>query len=566
MVLRGPLALILASLLVPLAPSGAQAQVARQVSGPPRLLVILSVDQMRQDYVERYGSQWTRGLKRLVERGARFTRASYPYPATVTCAGHATISTGTFPATHGMVLNQWFERELNRAVPCTHDPEAGLLTRAGPVEPPGHSARRLRAPALADELRVQRGDGPRVVALSQKARSAIMLGGRRPDLAGWFDRGRGWVSSTAFPDQWLAALHATEQRHPAEADYGKVWTRSLPPERYLFEDEGLGERKAGWTASFPHALESKSGRPDEAFYGLWETSPFSDEALGRLAMAMLDELRLGQREATDLLALSFSALDYVGHAFGPRSHEVQDVLVRLDAVVGSLLDALDQRVGAGRYVVVLTGDHGVSPIPEQMEAAGLDAGRIDTKALAERIEEALVPHLGPGPHVSALYYTEVYFTPGTYQKLLDTPAALVAALRTIERTPGVYRAVRGDELRDTPSRDPLVQAAAHGYVPDRSGDILILPRPYFITSTAVATHGTPYDYDARVPLILAGAALRPGEYLQPVTPADIAPTLAWFAGITLPRSDGRVLHEALVAEPASPLLCESKGTPAGPLP
>jgi predicted AlkP superfamily pyrophosphatase or phosphodiesterase len=554
------LALIVATLLVTSVSGSARAQRAAALPERPRLLVIISVDQLRQDYLERYRHQWSRGLERLADRGARFSRASYPYPATVTCAGHATISTGTFPATHGMVLNQWFDRELGRSTPCTFDAEARNLTSEGPVDPPGHSAARLRAPAFADELRVQRGDAPRIVALSQKGRSAITLGGRRPDLVAWFGREQGWVSSDAFPSQWLPAFHAAMRQHPAEADYGKVWTRTLPPEQYLFEDDGVGERRAGWTATFPHRLEGESGRADARFYDLWETSPFADEALGRLAVAMIDELRLGQREATDLLALSFSALDYVGHSFGPRSHEVQDVLVRLDAVIGSVLDALDRRVGAHRYVVVLTGDHGVSPIPEQMLEAGIEAGRIDTKALAARVEEALAAHLGPGPHVSALFYTEVYFTPGTYRKILDTPAALAAVLRTIETTPGVYRALRGDELRDTASRDPLVQAAARGYVPDRSGDIVILPRPYFVTSTAVATHGTPYDYDARVPVVFVGPSIRSGEYLQAITPADIAPTLAWFAGITLPRTDGRVLHEAL-APGAPPLTRESAGVP-----
>jgi hypothetical protein len=515
----------------------------------PRLLVIISVDQMRQDYIERYGGQWREGLERLVKRGARFSRASYPYLATVTCAGHATISTGTFPATHGMVLNQWFDREAGRAFPCTHDPDASLVTSAGPVSEPGDSAWQMRAPALADELRVQRGGAPRVVSLSNKARSAITLAGQRPDLVAWFGGEQGWVSSSKFPSDRLGALADAWKKSPAEADYGKVWTRSLPPERYLFEDDGLGEKRAGWTTTFPHPLDSPSGRPDASFYSLWETSPFADEALGRLAIAMLDELQLGRRETTDLLAVGFSALDRVGHNFGPRSHEVQDLLVRLDRTIGSLLDALDERVGVDRYVVVLTGDHGVSPIPEQMTAAGFDAGRVDTKALAARLEQALAPHLGPGPHVAALYYTELYFTPGTYRKVLDSPAALTAALGTIEATRGVYRALRGDQLRDTPSDDPLVQAAARGHMAGRSGDITIIPRPYFITAAAVATHGTSYEYDARVPVVIAGPSVRPGEYLVAATPADIAPTLAWFAGITLARTDGRVLHEALATVP-----------------
>jgi predicted AlkP superfamily pyrophosphatase or phosphodiesterase len=511
--------------------------------------VIISVDQMRGDYVARYGHQWTKGLRRLVDQGARFTRTTFPYFNTVTCAGHATIGTGAFPSSHGMVLNQWFDRDTGTGISCTDDITVTPIAYGdGEVPKRSHSGGRLLVPTFADELRAQSDPAPRVASISLKARSAIGMAGHAGDVVLWFDTDR-FMTSTAFTSTRTPFIDQYIASHPISGDLGKVWVKSLPESTYLFADEGEGESMPGWTRSFPHPIAGRNNAVDATFYASWEDSPFADEYLGALAIESVGALKLGQEAPRrDVLAVSFSVLDLVGHAYGPRSHEVQDVLIRLDATLGRLLDALDARVGRGKYVVALTGDHGVAPIPEQMTALGLDAGRINLATLRTKVEAALVPFLGEGKYVGSVAYTDLYFLQGVWDRLRATPEAMTAVLAAVRGVPGVSKVYRGDELdaKRGPS-DPIATAMATGYFPGRSGDILIVPKTYWISSTSVATHGTAYEYDTRVPLIFYGAPFAPGEYTVPATPADLAKTLAHIAGITLPRADGQVRSEAFAA-------------------
>lgn len=532
---------------------------AQQGAVPPRpsamapsLYVIISVDQMRGDYVMRYGHQWTKGLRRLVDQGARFTRAVYPYFNTVTCPGHATIGTGAFPATHGMVLNQWFDRATGASTNCTDDVTVTPIAYGdGALPTRSNSGARLLVPTFADELRAQSDPAPRVAAISLKARSAIGLAGHAGDVVLWFDTDR-FMTSTAFTSRKTAFIDHYIAGHPVSGDFGKTWTRSLPESAYLFADdgegEGEGESMQGWTRRFPHPITGRNNVVDGSFYASWESSPLADDYLGALAIESVTALKLGQEAPRrDVLAVSFSVLDLVGHPFGPRSHEVQDVLVRLDATLGRLLDALDARVGRGNYVVALTGDHGVSPIPEQMTALGLGAGRINLATIRTKIEAALVPFFGEGKSVASIAYTDLYFVSGVWDRLRATPAAMTAVLEAIRRVPGVSRVYRSDELDATGGgTDAISTSLAAGYFPGRSGDLLIVPQAYWISSASVATHGTAYEYDTRVPLIFYGTPFAPGEYTVPATPADLAKTLAHIAGITLPRADGQVRSEAFV--------------------
>lgn len=518
----------------------------------PRLYVIVSVDQMREDYIARYGHMWTRGLRRLVDGGARFTQSRYPYMNTVTCPGHATIGTGTFPSTHGMVLNQWWDRQNQKVVACTDDGMVAPVHVNGsaPLVATSNSGRSLLAPTFADELRAQSGARPRIASMSLKARSAIAMAGRTGDLVLWFDADGGWTTSSAFTTkvpQWLAD-HV--KANPPDADFGKEWTPLLA-DKYLWVDAGLGEgRPNGWTTSFPHDLTTKSGTADREFRGKWEDTPFADAALTGLAKKAMDELQLGREPGRrDVLAVSYSVLDHIGHAFGPRSHEVQDVLARLDVTLGDLIEHLDRSVGADHYVLAFTGDHGVSPIPEQMIALGMDAGRVATADVRQRIDKALEPFFGAGPHLAAIAYTDLYFVPGRFDAVRANPQAMAAVAAAIESVPGVARVYRSDQLFAA-TDDPIARAVAAGYHPARSGDLLLVPRAYWITSGAIATHGTTYDYDSRVPLLLFGAGIQPGTYTTASSPADIATTFAHLAGVTLPKPDGRVLLEALKAPAA----------------
>ena len=541
---------------------------------PPTLVVILVVDQFRADYIDRYGDRWTKGLRRLIDDGAWFREAAYPYQGTVTCAGHATVATGAFPATHGMIGNSWWDRSSGQSVRCTIDPDAPLVSYGGsieggessnrllvPTDPDaplvsygepnkgGESPHRLLVPTLSDELRAQLDGATRVVTMSLKERSAIMLAGHRGDAVTWMGARGAWVTSSAFTSEPVPFLQAFIDEHPLADALGDRWTRLLPVEQYRYDDAADGERPPGdWDGTFPHELVGEvPGEADRRFITRWRSSPFSDDYLGWMAVAAIGELELGQRGTTDYLGIGFSALDLVGHRFGPRSHEIQDVLARLDATIGTLLDELDRRVGSGRYVVGLSADHGVSPIPEQMAELGFDAGRTRGRQMLERLESALTPYLGPGNHVAGRGAGGVYFAPGVYARLLDDPRALAAALDAVETSPGILRAFRGDTL---PSRresgDVIERAAALSYYPGRSGDLIVAQKPYWTgAGRNAASHGTANLYDRRVPVVLFGAGIRPGEYRQAATPADIAPTLAQLTGITLAQPDGRVLGEAL---------------------
>jgi len=522
---------------------------------PPKLVVVIVVDQMRGDYINRYGFQWTGGLRRLVDGGAWFRRAAYPYLTTVTCAGHATISTGAFPRTHGVVGNSWFDRGLGATVGCTRDATVSTISYAAPVQG-GEGPSSILAATLSDELRTQMPVPARVVTMSIKERTAITLAGHRADAATWFNPAAGgFVTSSAYTSAPVPFVAAFTKANPVTADLGKVWTRMLPAGRYLFADAGRGEKPPPfWTAEFPHALEAKGEVPDAQFFEAWESSPFSDDYLGRLAIASVDALKLGQGTGTDFLGISFSALDLVGHDFGPASHEVQDTLARLDRTIGALLDHLDRTAGAGNYVIALTADHGVAPIPEQAAPFGIDAGRLDGALVRQAAQAALASALGPGSYVVRSQYSDLILDPDVVEKLRRDPRALDEVLRALRAVPGVAAAFFAEQLdAHAAAGDRYARAALLSYYPGRSGDVIVMPQPYWFFVAADGTaqpgsatsHGTMYGYDQKVPILLFGKGVKPGEYARVVTPADIAPTLAYLCGVTLAHADGEVLGEAL---------------------
>jgi len=520
----------------------------------PKLVVILVVDQMRADYITSYGHLWTKGLRRLIDHGAWFSEAAYPYLNTVTCAGHATISTGTDPYKHGMILNSWWNRSTGRGEGCTSDSQTPLAGLGGELQG-GESAFRLRAPTFAQGLRAHFGEEhARVASFSRKPRSAIMLAGPKANAVVWLgDEKRGiWTTSDAYTV--YPFLETFVRRNPVERDYFKQWKLALAKSKYMYKDSAPGEnpQPPQWTEQFPHALRNGSFQADSAYYDAWSDSPFADEYLAQLARTTTAALNLGRGDGTDMLAISFSTLDAVGHDFGPRSFEVQDTLIRLDATIGDLLDYLDRQVGRENYVVAFSSDHGVAEVPEQMKSEGRDAGRVPVDRVVETASKVLEKHFGSGRHVAAGMYTDLYFSNGMYEKLLANPAVLNEVMAAIQGVPGIGRVFRGDQLPSKrESQDPMERAAALNYFPGRSGDLILVPKEnwFFVPrrdATTTATHGTAHPYDARVPIIFFGAGIRPGKYAQPATPADIAPTLATMVGFTMPEATGRVLHEALV--------------------
>ena len=527
--------------------------VATAIAAPertPKIVVLLMVDQFRADYVDRFHAQWSQGLKRLMTEGAWFRQAAYPYANTVTCAGHASVSTGSVPATHGLILNSWWDRPSGATVTCTADPAVTNLGYGSPVKG-GDSLASLNATTLADELRVQLSPSSHAVAFSLKARAAAPLGGHHPDAVAWFDDGGTWTTSTAFTTALVPQVRDFIAEHPVQRDFGKRWERTLPKDAYLFEDPAVGvTAPEGMSATFPHLLNGGGGSAADAlFYQQWQSSPFSDEYLARMALDVATRLRFNAVGSTNLLGISFSALDKVGHDFGPNSHEIQDVLIRLDRTLGGLFAGLDRLVGAGNYTVALTADHGVAPMPERAVAEGVSAGRIDSRHVVAALEAALASEFGPGPHVAQYVHTEVYLRPGLVERIESNRAVVAALTAAVRSVPGVEGLLVGETLENPPPRGTDQRALfARSHFAGRSGDLTVVYRPYWVDGETGTSHGTPYGYDVRVPLFLLGKGIATGEYLDTASPTDVAPTLAFLAGITLPRSDGRVLLEAITRE------------------
>ena len=522
----------------------------------PKLVVMIVVDQMRGDYVDKFRGQWTGGLRRLMEEGAWFHEAAYPYAATETCVGHATISTGAFPASHGMVANAWWDRNQQKMVTCTSDPTVKNVAYAGGSTKGGDSAARMELPSFAEELKFQSGGATRVVTFSLKARAAITLAGHKGDAVTWFDSSTGaWVTSSAYGTMPFVEEYA--KKHPVSGDYGKTWSLSLPEGAYLYDEKATGAAPpGGWSLSFPHALRGKEGStsPDDVYVEQWASSPFADNYLTHMAEGAIDSLGLGKAGGTDYLGVSYSTVDYIGHAFGPRSREIQDLLVRLDKDLGELLAHLDRKIGRGNYVLALSADHGVVPVPEDMARTGVDAGVLSIAELQQRMEQALEPFNYMKPAIARMTEGNVYFSQGIYGRLKQDPAALHAVMDAALTQPGVAAVYRAEDLSGAVSSSSQVRTALTlSYSPSRSGDLFFVPKPYWLVDGSPAGkkagggtgHGTPYNYDQHVPLLLLGYRIQPGEYFAPVTPADIAPTFAALCGITLATRDGRVLAEAL---------------------
>jgi predicted AlkP superfamily pyrophosphatase or phosphodiesterase len=539
----------------------APAGVSSQQPPAPKLVVIAVVDQLRPDYLDRHRTHLSGGFDRLLREGAVFENAAYPYLNTVTCAGHATIGTGALPFRHGMILNAWYDRSTRSSTSCTDDGSVKNLSYAG-VEGSGHSASRLLVQTLADRIR-ERGRG-RVVAVSLKPRSAIMLAGHGGDAVLWFDERGGFATSTAFARRPVPFVASFLEQNPVTADRGRAWERALPAGEYHGEDDVAFEQPPrGWTRTFPHQLDGEGSASPAQFFSQWARTPYADEYLARVAMHAVDALKLGRGRSTDFLGISFSTLDLVGHGFGPGSHEVQDVVLRLDRTLGQLLDHLDRAVGKGNYVLALSSDHGVSSVPETVAGAG----RHTSTEIRAVVDAALTPFLGPPPappakpgatnaargsYVSYSAYTDLYLSEGVMERLRREPKALAAVLDALRQMPGMTHAFNGDDLIPAEARasdEPAMRAAALNYHPGRSGDIVIVPREHWILSSAVATHGTLHAYDQRVPVIFYGAGVAAGRHQVTATPADIAPTLGRLARLPVPEIDGRALLDAPAPAP-----------------
>ncbi|MCB0323696.1 MAG: alkaline phosphatase family protein [Bdellovibrionales bacterium] len=503
-----------------------------------RLVLLIAADQFPQSFIERYGSEFTDGLKYLLDNGVVFTEARYSHADTSTCPGHAVLATGTQPSRSGIISNSWFDRRVGEKVYCVADSEFG------------RSPKLLLTDTIGDWLK-QQYKSARVLSASAKDRAAIILGGKAADQVFWYDKDRGGFTTSGFYagglPKWVRDFNDQDRLRQL---FGSLWTELYPlsPERaellqVVALDEGAFARR------FPHALGRTDTSVSPEFYGELYSTPFIDQFLGEFAEHLIAFNQAGADETPDLVTLSFSALDTVGHEYGPNSREVFDTLMRLDRALGTLLRYIDNRVGLEHVLIAFSADHGIQPLPEYRHTKNQPGWRespIDT-ACVQAVGKRLEQRYG----VTDLFSHHLYLDRERIaQHGLSVSAIEVLVKNDLEKCPLIEKVWLASELLRTEGSPTGVERQyVNGFHPARSPDFLIQLKEHALAAPDRKTeHGSPYDYDSHVPLIMVHPSLSPRREVTAVEPLDIAPTIASFLGLEPPDEvQGRNIRDLLTA-------------------
>lgn len=528
----------------------------------PRLVVLISIDQFRGDYLERFHEFFGKdGFNRLLSGGANFVDCHHAHSHTKTGPGHAVMLTGVHANVNGIIGNDWLDRNTLERVSCVGDTSVQIIGLPAPTTPPtnnyqdlylGRSPRNLLAGTVGDELKLSHAGRPKVIGISNKDRAAILMSGRMADAAYFMEEGR-MVSSTYYMKALPAWVTAWNDAGKADAYFGKVWDRVLPVEAYASMDRddmpGEDATASGLGSTFPKNVTGGDVKPGARYYDAFENTPFSNEVLEDFAEAAITNEKLGERAAiTDLLCLSFSANDHIGHLYGPDSQEIMDNVVRMDRTLARFFAFLDRAVGLKRCTIVLTADHGAAPTPEHVHALHpeIPAGRIDGKRLVQTCEDALNRAFGSLEKGGSWLLRDDGSIVFRQEVLADKKVTSAAAQQVVREAllslDFVQAAYTRTQLESGAVVDELGRQAVLSFNRERSGDVYFQAKPWYFSREFGSNHGTPYNYDTHVPLVWFGVGVKPGVYTQRVNVADLAPTLAHLLGLNAPpMAEGRVL-------------------------
>jgi predicted AlkP superfamily pyrophosphatase or phosphodiesterase len=531
----------------------------------PRLVVLISIDQFRADYLSRFADLYlpaesakgVGGFRWLMERGAYHTDAHHDHYPLFTGPGHSIHLTGAAPYKTGIVGNEWFDRDWNAERYCVQDPKSPLVGAADPDGKRGVSPATLRVSTVGDELKMATGGQAKVWGLAFKDRAGVLMAGHLANGVLWFDdETAAWISSRfyfkdgALP-RWVTDWNAAKKIDPF---FGKTWELSVPPaalKRLWTPGNELASPRAGLGKTFPHPITGGLKQPGKAFYSAFESTPFGNAYVLDSAEELIRREGLGQDAIPDLLAINLSTNDYIGHSFGPDSAEVLDTAVQTDRQLSGFFRFLGKTVpgGLANVTIVVTADHGVAPMVEEMKKSGFaTAAAYQDKTLETAVKGALDGAFGPGDWLTTISEFNVYLNLEALRKKgVEPEKAEEVAAEALRRQPGIYAAYTRTQIVDgrMPATD-IGRRVTLGFHPKVSGDLVIVLDPYTVPNYSGApvstgtTHGTP------VPILLGGAGIKPGRYTQRVSTLDIAPTLSDLLGILQPSGcDGHVLTQAL---------------------
>jgi predicted AlkP superfamily pyrophosphatase or phosphodiesterase len=520
-------------------------------SSKPKLIVGIVVDQMRWDYINQFKSHFSsqQGFMRFVNEGASCNNNFIPYVPTVTACGHAAVYTGSTPAIHGIAGNQWYDNYLQRTVYCVEDPTVVAVgvegSAAGKMSPVN-----LWTTTIGDEIKLANNFKSKVFGISIKDRGAIIPAGHSADGAFWYDSKSGnFISSTYYGKNLPTWVTEFNDQHRVDSCYAKGWNLSLAKSVYeancdgdlnAYESTPLGADQKG----FPYTLSQFIGKD----YGKISSTPYGNNIVLEMAEKTLVSAQLGKDDITDLLTISFSSPDYIGHSFGPNSWETLDGYIKLDAVIAQLFASLDQQVGKNNYTVFLTADHAVANIPDYSKKHKIPGGLISESNIKKELGQWFLKQGLSDKLITAINEYKIHFNHPLMDSLGISQDKMVQLVRPyLEQKPGILQVVEARKAATASLPEQLRERIVNGYTPQRSGDLFIVTKSGYTDGYATGTnHGVFYNYDAHIPLLWYGNGIKKGQVNTVNYMTDIAPTVTTLLGIQMPSGAiGKPILEVL---------------------
>jgi predicted AlkP superfamily pyrophosphatase or phosphodiesterase len=528
--------------------------VAQTGIGRPKLVIGIVIDQMRWDYLYRYNDlfQANGGFKRLLNNGFSCENTFIPYVPTVTGAGHTCIYTGSVPAIHGIVGNNWFDNIDNRAYYCTDDSTVHAV--GDTTVDVRMSPKNMFATTIGDELRMATNFKSKVIGLSLKDRAAILPAGHAANGAYWYDKKGYFISSSYYMDSVPTWVQTFNKRRIADSLYSLAWVKYLPwnlatqsyaYDQYAEDASAYSDRPFGKNQTqLPYDLSKYIGKD----YSKIATTPQGNVLLEMMAEAAVSNEQLGKGTATDMLTVSFSSPDYIGHAFGPDSYEQLDDYVRLDDVLAKFFNFLDSTVGKGQYTLFLTADHGVSHIPGFDSTHHLPGGYFYGDSTVKEMNQLLAAKFGTDSLVKGIVNFQVYLNHQLIRSAaLDKKAIEEWVIWYLQQQTAVAQAFDLKDISNYPVTAMQKEMVVNGYFPSRAGDVQIIVKPGFVEGGGPAdSHGVWNPYDSHIPLLWYGWGIKQGASNKEVYMTDIAPTIAALLHIQMPDGCiGKVIPDVM---------------------
>ncbi|AXO80180.1 alkaline phosphatase family protein [Olleya aquimaris] len=505
----------------------------------PKLVIGIVVDQMRYDYLTRFYNKYGEGgFKRLITQGFNCKNNHFNYVPTYTGPGHASIYSGTTPKMHGIISNNWYDKVSDSYVYCAGDTtvqSVGTSHKAGQMSP-----HRLKTTSFADENRLFTQMKGKTIGISVKDRGAILPAGHTANAAYWFhgaDQGR-FISSTYYLEALPSWVNDFNNKAVAES-YLKEWNTLYDINTYTESGSDLNTFEGGFkgkeTATFPYDLKALS--KDNRGYDIIKATPYGNSIVADFAIAAITGEQLGQDDFTDVLTVSFSSTDYVGHNFGVNSKEVQDTYLRLDKDIERLLTVLDDKVGQGNYTLFLSSDHGAVEVPSYLQSVKIPAGYFDTDDFKNRLNETMIFNHKAEKLIKNVSNNQVFLDRKVIKDYgLNLAQVQQEIVNTIIDYPSINKAYTATSMSNTEFSNGIESLLQKGYNQKRSGDVLFVLDPAVISySKTGSTHGSALNYDTHVPLLFYGNGIQKGSTLQHTTIPDIAPTMSALLGISFPN-------------------------------